>query len=217
MEQARCSMSDLNVVCGTCTSGKHPDGYFFQINSEFAVNFFSHVSAYLWLFPLKYLPFVKDLVENCRAMNFLEKRICGHEHIFFFWGTERIGGKNTGEADGDYEKKDKIRTEKELENNNFFKGMEFPCSLKVYLSVQSSTGSPTQRLFKPPPFGFLWRFHYYVGMVCWIIGISNWVNLNPLSPPQKEWDWKFQPSIPGWFPWQPASLLRSFPKATSLT
>ena len=66
------------------------------------------------------------------------------------------------------------------------------------------SGSPTWKISEPTPFGFLWRLHY-IGMIDKIIG-HWWLiqSLAPLPSPEiREQNWKFQPSINGWFPWQP--------------
>ena len=85
------------------------------------------------------------------------------------------------------------------------KGMELPCFLQVQHSPWVAPCSPTQKLSESCPSGFLWRLHYIGHWIC------HWWNHWPLAT-----DSTTSP-LPGWFPWQPAPILRCSPKVTSLT
>lgn len=68
----------------------------------------------------------------------------------------------------------------------------------------------------------LWCKLHYVGLIDYIIGLSDQFNLQHLSPHRKSESGaeSFNPVMIGWFSWQPASILclsRSFPKIASLT
>ena len=73
------------------------------------------------------------------------------------------------------------------------------------------SGSPTQKLSKlrPPLFFFWWRLHY-IDMIDAVLGHWCLIQLLLFSPflYVRGWDWKFQPSNQGWFPRQPAPILR---------
>ena len=145
-----------------------------------SVCLFSHVSAYLWPFPkilVHYLRFSGALQSN----EFPRKSdLWSRLYPFLFWSPERVGGKNVREAGGDHVEKDETKSEKELENEKK-EGTEFPCSLWVYHSPQISA-CLDRGVSKPPPFGLLWRLHYYIGMVDWVICYWRLNQTQLLSP-----------------------------------
>lgn len=79
------------------------------------------------------------------------------------------------------------------------------------------SGFPTRKLSETPSFRVLRRLHC-IRVIGEIIGHWRLIYLLLfLSLEIRGCDWTFQPSIPGWFPWQPACILRCFAKVTSLT
>lgn len=72
--------------------------------------------------------------------------------------------------------------------------------------------SQTQKLSEPSPLGFFWGLHY-IGMIK-SLATDDWFNLRPLSSPQRSGDGtkSSNPLIEWWLYWQPAPILRNFPK-----
>ena len=94
-------------------------------------------------------------------------------------------------------------------------GAELPCSswermpLSQYLLIHQSGSSPN------PVFpGFYGDFITYVWLIKSLVRVIE-LNLQPLPPPER-WEQggtgSSNPLIIGWFPWQPAALLRCFQK-----
>ena len=163
MEQARCPMSNLNVVCGTAPQAAPCWGTSFKSIQHFLC-IYSVMSLLTCGLSPSLLAHYQGFSGELQSNEF-PRVICGQECIPSFsevlteWG-EKTPGKQVEIK----EKKNETKTEKELENKRR-KGTELPCSLRVYHSPQISTCSPTRRLSKPPPLGFLWRLHYYSGVV----------------------------------------------------
>ena len=109
MVQPRCSMSNLNVVCGIYTSGSSLSQDFFQINLTFAVRLFIPVCAYLWPFPLNYLPVIRYLVENGKAVHSQEGGFIVKNISLPFLRSRESRGENTREANRDHKEKNEER------------------------------------------------------------------------------------------------------------
>lgn len=98
------------------------------------------------------------------------------------------------------------------------KGTEFPCSLCVRHSAQTSTHPQSQRLSESSLLGFHGGFITQTRLITSLV-ISDWCNLQLFfSSRGHRVGLEFPPvEQPGWFSWQPALKFRYFLKVTLLT